>query len=362
MRRMTSHPGQSFRRAAAPAFTLIELLVVIAIISVLMTILLPGLASARRQARATVGMANLRSLSQIMFVYTNDHKEEFLNPFDPSPDAHSAIGAGGWSDAIAIGQGPGVASGGGLRWRFASSQPQWTTEFFAYYWYSYLAEWRTAGSGRVGDEMFSPADSDLVDQARQLRDRPETLDRLMLWPSSFLYSPTFWSDGERYPIQASSGGGPGAGSLRLPMMPDLLRGSTTASVSVPNAKVLLFERADFSQARRVEIRQGESLSSDKSPAWNNPRARSTVGTADGSVDQVRIADLTRLASGTSLASAREDLLPCGTGAPGDGMPLIPPRGRENEFELGGSPGSADGEYPLFFWATRGGVKGRDLPR
>ena len=62
----------------ARAFTLIELLVVIAIISVLMTILLPALAGARRQARATVGMANLRSLSQMMFAYTNDHKEELL--------------------------------------------------------------------------------------------------------------------------------------------------------------------------------------------------------------------------------------------------------------------------------------------
>ncbi len=326
----------------ARAFTLIELLVVIAIISVLMTILLPALAGARRQAKSTVGMANLRSLSQMMFVYTNDHKEEFLNPFRAEDDpgaAGSGGGGGSWSDAVGIGD-------SGLRWKFDSPVPQWTTEFFAYYWYSFLAEWR--GGSRVSDEMFSPADADLVDQARQLRSRPETLDALMLWPSSFLYSPTFWSDGERYP----AGG-------RLPMTAQLVKTSATGSVSVPSAKVLLFERADFSQSRRVEIRQGQSVTSDKSPAWSNPRSKTTIGLADGSVDQVKISDLTRLAA---TGGNHGELIPSGTGGPGDGMPLLAPRGRESQYPTGGSPSSADGEYPLFFWATQHGVKGRDISR
>jgi prepilin-type N-terminal cleavage/methylation domain-containing protein len=324
----------------ARAFTLIELLVVIAIISVLMTILLPALAGARRQARATVGMANLRSVSQMMFAYTNDHKEEFLNPFRAEGGGlHTASAGGDWSDAIGIGE-------TGLRWKFSSAVPQWTTEFFAYYWYSYLAEWR--GAGRVVDEMFSPADADFVDQARQLRSRPETLNGEMLWPSTFLYSPTFWSDGERYP----AGG-------RLPMIESFVRTSATGSISVPSAKVMLFERADFAQARRVEIRQGQSITSDKSPSWSNPRAKTSVGLADGSIDQVKVGDITRLAASSGGAS---ELLPGGTGGPGDGMPLIAPRGREGQYETGGSPNTADGEYPLFFWATRGGVKGRDISR
>jgi prepilin-type N-terminal cleavage/methylation domain-containing protein len=340
------------------AFTLIELLVVIAIISVLMTILLPGLASARRQARATVGMANLRSLSQMMFVYTNDHKDDFLNPFRvDDTDQLQPSAAGDWSDAIAIGQAdqPGSSR---LSWRFQSSNPQFNTEFFAYYWYSYLAEWRANGSGRVTDEMFSPADGDLLDQARALRGRGETLNGLMLWPSSFLYSPTFWSDSERFggAFTASTGSAP-SGAARGPMTRSQIRTSATSSVSSPSAKVMLFERADFFQARRVEIRPGEAVTSDKSPAWNNPRARTTVALADGNITQAKIGDLTRQAAG-----GQNELLPAGTGAPGDGMPLIPPRGRETEFEVGGSPSTADGDYPLFFWATRNGVKGRDLPR
>jgi hypothetical protein len=288
-------------------------------------------------------MANLRSLSQIMFVYTNDHKEEFLNPFrvDETADSTMGTGSGGadWSDAVGIGD-------SGPRWKFASPVPQWSTEFFAYYWYSYLAEWR--GAGRVSDEMFSPADSDLVDQARQLRNRPETLDKMMLWPSTFLYSPTFWSDSERYP----------SGS-RLPMTASNVKTSATGSVSAPSAKVMLFERADFTQSKRVEIRQGQTVTSDKSPAWSNPRSKTTIGLADGSIDQVKIGDITRLAASGGNHS---ELIPGGTGGPGDGMPLLAPRGRDGQFETGGSPNSADGDYPLFFWATQHGVKGRDISR
>ncbi|MFN7019914.1 MAG: type II secretion system protein [Phycisphaerales bacterium] len=325
------------RNASRPqpqAFTLIELLVVVAIISVLMTILLPALAGARRQARSTVGLANLRSCSQLMFVYTNDHKEDFLNPF-----RSGQTGAGSsWTDAVQSGD-------AGMRWDFSSSLPQWNTEFFAYYWYSYLAEWR--GEQRVDEAMVSPADAELMGQLRQMRGYPETLEKRMLWPSSFLYSPTFWSDAERY----------GRGS-RGGMLEPLLRTASTGSVSSPSAKVLLFERADFLQTKRVEIGATASSSSGNSPAWNNPRSRTSIGLADGSIDQVSMGDLTRRA-GTLDGGA---YLPGGTfGAP-DGLPLVPNRADAGRYPVGGSPSSRDADYPLFFWATNGGVKGRDIPR
>ena len=120
---------------------------------------------------------------------------------------------------------------------------------------------------------------------------------------------------------------------------------------------MLFERADFFQAGCVESRPGKAVPSDKSRAWNNPWSKANVALADGNITQARIGDLTRQAAG-----GQNELLPAGAGAPGDGMPLIPPRGRETEFEVGGSPSTADGDYPLFFWATRNGVKGRDLSR
>jgi prepilin-type N-terminal cleavage/methylation domain-containing protein len=98
-------------------FTLIELMVVISIIAVLMTILLPTLSGARRQARVTVGMANLRSCAQVLIVYTNDSKEEFLNPFrDRLASSEDHV----FTDAVA-------SSDASLKWDFSASNAVWNT-------------------------------------------------------------------------------------------------------------------------------------------------------------------------------------------------------------------------------------------
>jgi prepilin-type N-terminal cleavage/methylation domain-containing protein len=62
------------RRSATTAFTLIELLVVIAIIAVLIGILLPTLSSARRAARQTACLSNLRQLGQAHWMYVNENR------------------------------------------------------------------------------------------------------------------------------------------------------------------------------------------------------------------------------------------------------------------------------------------------
>lgn len=313
-------------------------MVVISIIAVLMTILLPTLSGARRQARVTVGMANLRSCAQIMIVYTNDSMEEFLNPF------RDRVAAGEnhvFTDAVA-------SSDASLKWDFSASNAVWNTELFGYYWYSYLAEW--AGRGRVSDEMFSPADAALTGQSRDMRGHVETMDKLMLWPSSFVYSPTFWSDSERYPAGSPE---------RLGMSTLFLRTAAAGSINRPAAKVLVFERADFGQVRRIAGTQTQGTTdSNNAPAWNNPRATTTLALADGSVDQ---AGMSRL--GSRAASDRSgELVPCGLAGVSDGLPLWAPKGRQSEFPTGGLPSSADNTYPLYFWATRFGVRGRDLDR
>jgi len=59
------------------AFTLIELLVVIAIIALLMSVLLPVLGKARKQAKAVACQALLRQWGYIFSFYTQDHNNLF---------------------------------------------------------------------------------------------------------------------------------------------------------------------------------------------------------------------------------------------------------------------------------------------
>jgi prepilin-type N-terminal cleavage/methylation domain-containing protein len=314
------------------AFTLIELLVVIGIIALLMSILLPTLAGARRTARAAVGVANLRSLSQVMFLYCHDYQEEFLTPFrnDWPKDSGRA-----WTDVVDQNEPD-------LVWSFyVPSDPKLHTEGFAFYWYSFLQ--RYYGSPRFSKEMLSPADAALTAMASTIGTRQEALEGWVLWPSSFLYSPTMWCSTERY-----------AGVPRADMTRDLLAAQSIANVASPAGKVLLWERADFRQARRNEVAFP--------PAFNNPRSRINVATCDGSVSEVAIRDL------VTRAADDEQYLPSDTAFVPDGPPVAKPYSvpagssvSPDTWPTGGEAGT-DLEYPLFFWATRNGVHGRDLAR
>lgn len=70
---------------AHPGFTLIELLMVIAIIALLIGILLPSLAAARRAGQGVVAMSNMRQITMAATMYGNTNKERYPATMSPGP-------------------------------------------------------------------------------------------------------------------------------------------------------------------------------------------------------------------------------------------------------------------------------------
>lgn len=309
--------------ATKRAFSLIELLVVIAIIAILVAILLPAVGRARAAARNTVGVANLRSAGQLMHIYINESREQFLNPFLPFADTRPWTAVQSSSDAS-------------IFWDFNSQQWPYRTEGFAYYWYGYLNDWRGA-TKRFTEDMYSPNDALTLSAVRSAQ-ATETvgLDNF-LWPSSFVYSPTFWCTTARYGNHGE-------------MKPEHLARHTLAAATSPAAKVLIWERLDFER-----LVPGATTGRRFYPGWNEPQANTEFVLVDGSVSSVKMVDLLgRAGSGTS---GDADLVPCClVSAPPSLGPILP--GAVSDVPPLPEPDAP----PAFFWATRGGVGGRDLSK
>lgn len=322
-------------------FTLIELLVVIAIIALLVGILLPALSAARLAARNAVSQVNMKSLATSVLVYGNDYKELLLNPFDPRSNYNGNPNTANpeWYSAY-------VPHMPGYVWRFNDAGYQ--TEMFAFHWAGIMLQYINPKDLR-SPVQFNPADQAVIQRFNSRYPSSADLEG-WLWDSSYVYSPTMWFNPERYnsatrgSITAPNQLG-GVRSVRYNRVPE---------VTAPTAKVMLFERYDTKKKKRP--------GADLPPNWNNPISKPNCAFVDGSVSEIDISELTILA-------ASSDPLVNTVYKPTNPNWNIP-------TSLLGIPGASDYEiydgqengqngttaWPAFFWGTRGGIKGRDVPR
>jgi hypothetical protein len=193
---------------------------------------------------------------------------------------------------------------------------------------------------------FAPADRALRDMLKDVQAAQG--DMGWIYPVSYWYPPVFWQDPARFSQNAATRPQPNASNKYY------IRRNKFTDVWAPMAKVQLFERADFYSRPR----------GGKAPMWNHPSAKPQVALVDGSGKTVSMAAIyaqTSTNAAMNSFSAGTNLnQPAGLWSPSDAElgyyfefsgPAI-----NSRFEFENLPGR-----PAYFWSTRGGIRGVDIP-
>ena len=336
-------------RTKTTGFTLIELLVVIAIIALLVGILLPALAQARRAAQSGVSLSNMRQLATTMASYSNENKDSFVNPFDK--DMSTKFAGTNWNNVIMPKTSNNTGSFTVFRFDDVGGKGR-STEMFGAHWASLMMNW-VSENQYASKIQYSPQDSTVIRRTNEfLATQPDLSE--YVWDGSYYYPPTFWMSPSRYsgPLHTAVSDTGGKAYWKRNRLDDCM---------FPQAKVLLFERFDFSKPTRMAVNGGrEKLN----PNWNNPEAESRFALTDGSVDKVKMSKQYTLAASSNIAE-RNTFEPSGLWNPD--FYMVGYYGiHADGLEMGNAANQyyslASKAYPGFFWATRKGVQGRDINR
>lgn len=266
-----------------------------------------------------------------------------MNPFNPTTNyqGHSNSADPEWYSVR-------LASMPGYVWRFDESGYQ--TEMFSMFWAS-VARPGPMGADPLSPVQFDPRDQRFIQKLNTIATQGQGLQG-WLWPTSYVYSPTMWFNQSRY-----------ASDARLAITaPNQLGGvrsvryNTVAETLYPSRKAVLFQRFDFDQSSRP----GPSGPVPFSPQWNNTKASPDVAFADGSVDEIPIFKV--VSAINEDAGIAQWLRPTG---PGWNMPTTLLNSPSIGYEIGDDWENGQNDttaWQAFFWGTRNGVAGRDVPR